>query len=180
MMMGVKVEGVSELINRLSKFDKDVYRILQREIKSGLEQVADDARSRTPDVRAIRGWGPWNETTGQSGRVGSVTLSTGSRDLGFRGSEVKRGIRPELVRRSSRGRVTKFSGRVTTKTPAGAIFALAGSRGGGSFEAALVRRHGNRWPRTLTAALYAKGPQAREQIRAAIDKAARSVTGRRV
>lgn len=180
-MMTVEVTGVAELVNRLSKFDKGVYTILNREIKQGLTAVAADARSRTPGGRALRGWGPWNLTTGASGQVGAVSLQTGSRDLGFQGSTVKSGILPQTVRRSSRGRVTKFSGRVITKTPAGAIFALAGSKSADdSFTRTLNAKHGRTWPRTLTDALYSKGPDARRAIHQAIDKAARSVTGRRV
>jgi hypothetical protein len=163
---GITVAGVPELINRISKFDKDVYRILTKEVRQGLSAVAADAKSRTPNGRAIKGWGPW-------------IAERDGRDLGFRGQDVKRGIVPQAVKRSKGGRVVKFSGRVITKTPAGAIFSLAGSKGGGEFEQALVRNHGTLWPRTLSAALYSKGPQAARDIEAAIEKAAASVTGRR-
>lgn len=164
---GVTVQGVPELINRISKFDKDVYRILTKEVRQGLSAVAADAKSRTPNGRAIKGWGPW-------------TAERDGRDLGFRGQDVKRGIVPQAVKRSKGGRVVKFSGRVITKTPAGAIFTLAGSKSGGQFEEALIRRHGTQWPRTLSAALYSKGPEAAKDIEAAIKRAAASVTGRRL
>lgn len=180
-MMDVDVRGVPELINRISKFDKDVYKILTKEIRQGLSAVSDDARQRTPSGRALDGWGPWNEATGKSGQVGAVTLNTGTRALGYGGGDVKRGIKPQAVRRSKRGQVVAFSGRVVTMTPAGAIFALAGSRDASdSFTSALNRKHGTRWPRTLTDALYAKGPQAREAIEQAIQRAAAAVGGRSV
>lgn len=180
-MMDVDVRGVPELINRISKFDKDVYKILTKEIRQGLSAVSDDARQRTPSGRALDGWGPWNEATGKSGQVGAVTLNTGTRALGFSGGDVKRGIKPQAVRRSKRGQVVAFSGRVVTMTPAAAIFALAGSRDASdSFTSALNRKHGTRWPRTLTDALYAKGPQAREAIEQAIQRAAAAVGGRSV
>lgn len=162
--LGVEVKGVPELINRISKFDKDVYRILTKEVRQSLSSVAKDAIARTPNGRAIKGWGPW-------------TAARDGRDLSFNGQDVKRGIKPQAVKRSKSGRVVKFSGRVITKTPAGAIFALAGSKTGGQFEDALLRKHGNVWPRTLTPALYAKGPQAARDIEAAIQKAAASVNG---
>ena len=181
MPMSVEVEGVASLVNRLSKFDKDVYSTLNKEIKQGLLGVAADARSNTPQ-RALRGWGPWNVPTGQTGQVGAVSLVRGTRDLGFRGSAVAAGIVPQTVRRSKRGQVVRFAGRVITKTPAGAIFALAGSRNrsGDSFNQHLNDRWGERWPRTLTDALYSAGPEARRAIEAAIGKAAKSVTGGRV
>lgn len=181
MPMSVEVDGVPQLINRISKFDKDVYKILQREVKEGLSDVAGHARANTPE-RALRGWGTWPLSTGRSGQVGAVTLVTGVRELGFRGSDVRGGIQPQAVRQSTRGQVTKFSGRVITKTPAGAIFSLAGSRNrsGDPFNSHLNRKHGTSWPRTLTDALYAEGPGAREEITNAIQKAAKSVTGRSV
>ena len=163
--LGVEVKGVPELINRISKFEKDVYRILTKEVRQALTSVAKDAIARTPNGRAIKGWGPW-------------TAARDGRDLSFNGQDVKRGIRPQAVKQSRSGRVVKFSGRVITKTPAGAIFALAGSKGGGQFEDTLNRKQGNSvWPRTLTPALYAKGPQAAKDIEAAIQKAAASVNG---
>lgn len=162
--LGVEVKGVPELINRISKFDKDVYRILTKEVRQALSSVAKDAIARTPNGRAIKGWGPW-------------TAERDGRDLSFNGQHVRRGIVPQAVKRSKSGRVIRFSGRVITKTPAGAIFALAGSKTGGQFEDALLRKAGNIWPRTLTPALYAKGPQAARDIEAAIQKAAASVNG---
>jgi len=165
--LGVEVKGVPELINQISKFDKDVYKILTKEVRKALTSVANDAKARTPNGRAIQGWGPW------------IAAGTG-RDLSFNGADVKRGIAPQAVKRSSRGRVVKFSGRVITRTPAGAIYALAGSKGSGQFEEALIRktRTSKGWPRTLTPALYAKGPQAARDITAAIKRAAASVNGR--
>jgi hypothetical protein len=58
----------------------------------------------------------------------------------------------------------------------GAIFALAGSKStSGAFKKNLNAKHGRRWPRVLSDALYAKGPDARKKIEQAIDKAARAV-----
>lgn len=167
--LGVEVKGVPELINQISKFDKEVYKILTKEVRQALSSVAKDAISRTPNGRAIKGWGPW-------------IAARDGRDLSFSGADVKRGIKPQAVKRSKGGRVVRFSGRVITNTPAGAIFALAGSKGGGEqFEDTLNRKRGdNVWPRTLTPALYAKGPDAARDIEAAIKKAAADVNGRRM
>ena len=54
-MLNVDVENVPEFINRISKFDKDIYKTLQAEIRQGLTAVADDARQRTPNGRALTG-----------------------------------------------------------------------------------------------------------------------------
>jgi hypothetical protein len=179
MPMELDVKGVAELVNRISKFDQDVYKILTKEVREGLTPIAQHARSNTPD-QPLSNWGSWTETTGQSGQVGVVTMVTGTRDRSFSGASVRKGIKPQAIKRSKRGQVTKFSGRVVTMSPAGAIFAMAGSRTGGTFENNLIRRWGRTWPRTLTDALYAEGPKAREAIEDAIDKAAEAVNGRRV
>jgi hypothetical protein len=165
MPMELDVKGVAELVNRISKFDQDVYKILTKEVREGLTPIAQHARSNTPD-QPLSNWGSWTTSSG--------------RDLSFNGSKVRTGIKPQAVKRSSRGRVTRFSGRVVTNTPAGAIFSLAGSKSSGTFEDSLLARWGRTWPRTLADALYAEGPKAREAIEQAIDKAAAAVTGRRV
>lgn len=177
----LEVEGVNELVNRLAKFDKDVYKILTKEVRAGLADVSSYAKSITPGGRALRNWGPWNLTTGSNAQVGSISLVTGTRDLGFDGSQVKRGIKPRAVRRSRRGRVTSFSGQVVTTTAAGAIYALAGSKDTTDpFNRHLNRKRGTTWPRTLTDARNVKGPKAAEAITEAIQKAAKAVEGRRV
>ena len=177
----LEVEGVNELVNRLAKFDKDVYKILTKEVREGLGDVASRARTLTPGGRALRGWGPWNLTTGQTAQVGSISLVTGSRDLGFQSSSVRRGIKPTAVRRSQRGRVTSFSGMVVTRTAAGAIYSLAGSRDQtDSFNKFLNRKRGTTFPRALTDARNIEGPKAAKAITKAIRKAAKAVEGRRV
>lgn len=177
----LEVEGVNELVNRLAKFDKDIYKILTKEVREGLSDVASHARSLTPSGRALSGWGPWSLTTGQNAQVGSISLVTGSRDLGFNGSEVKRGIKPRAVRRSRRGKVTSFSGQVVTRTAAGAIYSLAGSKDNtDSFNRYLNIKRGRTFPRALTDARNAKGPDAAKAITEAVQRAAKAVEGRRV
>lgn len=176
--MIVDVENVGPLINRLQKFDKDVYKILQREIKEGAEIVAADARTRVPEP-ALSGWGAWNLTTGTTGSVGAVTLTEGNRDLSYIGSRVRSSIKPSARATRRRGRGTVgIVGRVTIGNAGGAIWSLAGSKTTGSwFTRNLNRKFGEgTWPRALTPALYAKGPQAIAKIDAAIGRAADAVT----
>ena len=177
--MDVDVDNVGPLINRLSRFDKDVYKILQREIKDAAEIVAADARRRVPET-ALSRWGPWNQTTGSNASIGVVRLATGNRDLGFESSRVRRGVKPSVRKTRARGRgTTGISGRVTMGDAGGAIWSLAGSRNlsGSRFNQALNNRFGaSQWPRALTPALYDKAPEAMRRIDAAIQRAADAVT----
>jgi hypothetical protein len=172
------VDGVPELINRISKFDKEVSKILNREVKEGADLVGAYARSLVPSGNALSNWGPWNVKTGKTGSIGVVSMSQGSRNLGFDGSAVARGIKPQAVKSSKRGVVVGFKARVVMSTAAGSIWSLAGSqnRSKSSFGPNLNGAFRDpRWPRALTPALHAKGPQARRQIEDAIDRAIAAV-----
>lgn len=173
--MNLELKGAAELVNRLSKFDKAVSQVLTREINSGLRLVANEAKANTPDL-ALSGWGTWNETRGTNAQRGVVTLLSSTRSVSYSGSDVKAKTRPQFAKRSQRGAIVRVSARVVTASPAGAIFALAGSRNtSGAFKKNLNAKHGRRWPRVLSEALYSKGPEARKKIEQAIDKAARAV-----
>lgn len=175
MAYNVEVLGVNALINRLSKFDNDVYKTLTKEVREGLKHISDHARANTPST-ALSKWGPWLLTTGSTAQVGSISMVTGTRDLSFDGSLVRRNIRPRAVKRSQRGQVSSFKGQVVTSSAAGAIFSLAGSRNTGEpFNRVLNSKHGTTWPRTLTDARNAEGPRAAAAITAAIQKAAKAV-----
>ena len=178
MALTFHVKGVPELINRISKFDKKVAKILNDEVKEGADVVGAHARSLVPSGNALSNWGPWNFTTGRNATVGVVTLSQGSRDLSFNGSAIRRGIKPQAVKSSKRGVVVGFKARVVMSTAAGAIWSLAGSqnRSGSTFGPNLNRVFPDRrFPRALTPALHAKGPQARKEIEYAIDRAIAAV-----
>jgi hypothetical protein len=177
-VMRVDIDGAAALVNRLKKFDADVYKILQRELKDAAGMVAENARSRVPAGGALSNWGPWDFTTGSNGSVGVVTMVTGSRDLGFSGSRARSGIRPQAVTRSNRGAVSSFKVRVVQMNAAGAIYELAGSqnRSGSTFGPNLNSAHGSGpWPRTLTPAWHAKGQEAGDAIIDALDRAKSSV-----
>jgi hypothetical protein len=174
-MMNVELKGAAELVNRLSKFDKGVAKILTKEVNAGLRLISNEARATTPDL-ALSGWGTWNETRGTNAQRGVITLLSSTRSVSYAGSEVKAKTRPQFAKQSKRGAVVRVSARVVTASPAGAIFALAGSKStSGAFKKNLNAKHGRRWPRVLSDALYAKGPDARKKIEQAIDKAARAV-----
>lgn len=177
----IDVEGIAPLVNRLSKFDKETYKILTKEVRQGLSEVAKTAKNLTPGSTALSGWGPWLVSTGQSAQVGSISLVQGTRDLSYDGASVRRKIRSRAVKRSQRGRVTSFSGQVVTTSAAGAIYSLAGSVNPNTPFARALRKagRGTTWPRALTDARNKEGPQAAKAITEAIQRAAKAVeTGR--
>ena len=178
MALSFHVDGVPELINRISKFDKEISKILNREVRQGADVVGAYARSLVPSGNALSNWGSYNEKTGRAGRVGVVSMSQGSRDLSFNGSSVARGIKPQTVNSRRRGTVVGYKARVVITTAPGAIWSLAGSknRRGSTFGPNLNGAfRDSRWPRALTPALHAKGPQAARLIEDAIDRAIAAV-----
>jgi hypothetical protein len=171
--MRIELEGATELVNRLVKFDKDVYKILERELKSAALLVADDARGRLPPT-ALSNWGRWSVTTGSNGTRGAVTMATGSRDLSFSSAKARRGIKAQVPKKYNRGALVGFSVRVVQMDAAGAIYELAGSqdKSGHPFNRNMNNENGSSiWPRSLTPALYAKGDEAARGIEAALDRA---------
>lgn len=177
--MAVKVDGADLVIQRMYAFNKDVWKILQKEVREATDDIRQDAQQATP-ARALRKWGPWNLTTGRSGQVGVVTLVTGTRDLGFSGSEVAKSIKSQARSRAGRGGADRsISGRVVIGSAAGAIFSLAGSknRSGDPFNERLNAKYGNGpWPRLIGPAWTKNVDSARELIGAAVDRAAKEVT----
>jgi hypothetical protein len=168
--MKVKVEGAAAKIDAIFRFDKELWRDMQREIKSAAELVAADSRSRVPSAGIMSsgsgstGWGNW---------------SSGDRMLSFDRGAVSGGIKAR-ARSRNRGGFREARGQVDLTTPAGAIFALAGSRNrsGHPFNTTINRQNGGSpsmrrnqfWPRLLTPARYAKGTEAAEKIGTAIER----------
>ena len=166
--MKVKVEGAAAKIDAIFRFDKAVWKEVQSGVKSAAESVAADARSRVPAVGILsssgRGWGTW--------------FSKG-RDLSFQQAAIRSSIKPRFKSRV-RGGFREVQGQAVIMNPAGAIYTLAGSqnRSGHQFNEVITRgkQGGNGpWPRALTPAYYAKGPQARKDIAAFIEKAINEV-----
>jgi len=167
----VELEGAAELVNRLQKFDKDVYKILERELKAAAKLVAENAQGRVPSP-PLSNWGRWSVMTGSSGTRGVVTMATGSRDLSFYPAKARRGIKAQVPKKYKQGAIVGFRVWVAQMDPAGAIYELAGSKTQGTFGLNLNNANGGDvWPRTLTPALYEKGNQAEREIDDALDRA---------
>jgi hypothetical protein len=162
MSFKVDVDGVGPLINQLERFDKDVAKVLKTEMRAGANEVAKAAREMIPES-GLRNWGAW-------------TYSKDGRDLGFIGSWVKRGITVSQQRNRQSGITIGFGYDVVTKTPAGSIYELAGSKSDEPMSRAMRKKHPvTNYPRTLFEAYYAGMPQAKAKIEAAIKKAEEKV-----
>ncbi len=177
--MAIKIDGAERIIQRIYAFDKEVWKVLQKEIREASDEIRKEAQSSTPSV-GLGNWGPWSVATGRSGSAGSVTFSRGSRDISFFGSQVQRSIKSQARSRAGRaGADRSIAGRVVINDAAGAIFALAGSknRSGHRFNDNLNTKHGaGPWPRLIGPAWTSNVDRVRDLIDAAIDKAAREVT----
>jgi hypothetical protein len=163
--MKVEITGVATKIDAIFRFDKDVWAGIQRGVKDAAESVAADARRRVPSY----GLG---SSSGQGGWGGWIASGTG-RDLSFNQSKIRSGIRTRFKSRYKSG-FREVQGQAVNNNPAGAIFMLAGSQNisGHRFNKVIVRQQGNGpWPRALTPAYYAKGPEASRDIGRLIEKA---------
>lgn len=171
--MKVKVEGAARKIDMIFRFDKDLWNTTQIEVRRAGRDVASDAKARIP-TQGLTNWGAWLEfprnrdLSYNSGRVQVVTVSVRSKETkGLRRLKAKIGF--------GRGNA------------AGAIFGLAGSVAktqtefpgrSANFKKQMNIAHGGSigsrnsqtWPRALTPAYYARGPQARIKIGAAIER----------
>jgi len=166
--MKVEVRGAAAKIDAIFRFDKDVWAGIQKGVKAAGESVAADARNRIPATalysRNSPGWGNW-------------IASRDGRNLGFDQQKIRAGIKPRFQSKMKNG-VRVVKARADMTTPAGAIYSLAGSknRSGKHFSDEVNTQHGSSvWPRSLTPAYYAKGPQAAKDIAKVIEDAVSNV-----
>lgn len=158
-----EMNGLAKNINFLEKFNEDVANTLKKEMRTGANEVAKASRSLIP-ASAVSNWGAW-------------TSSSDGRDLGFIGSWVKRGVSVQTERTRKSGITVGFGYRVVNKTPAGAIYELAGSRTKNALGRGINKNKPvARYPRTLFAAYYMAMPTAMTRIETAIEKAKREAS----
>lgn len=172
MVMQMKVEGAAARIDALMRFDKAVWRDIQKGVKLAQDAITKDAKGRVPPMglvprRAGSGWGPW-------------TFSRDGRDLSYnkRNFKFKTRFRSTVTQgfRQVEGRSELDVSNAAVK-----IFTLAGSKdkSGHPFNTNINRqtstvkgaRNVGMWPRLLTPAYHAKAPEAAKQIGALIEKA---------
>jgi hypothetical protein len=173
--MQVKVEGAAAKIDAIFRFDKAIWKGIQKGVKDAAESVAADARGRVPSIAVHSfhspGWGKWTATGSRGG------VDSSGRNLGFDQGEIRKSIKPRFRSRYKSG-FREVQGQAIVNSPAGAIYMLAGSqnKAKNKFNQEVNAQHGkNVWPRAMTPAYYAKGPQARKDIGDLIERAIQQV-----
>lgn len=163
MAIRLEVDGAGRLVDALGKFNKEIYKDLQKEIRAAAEVVAADARNRTP-ASVLGKWGTWdgdNRDWDESRVDRSIKVSVRkTRVRGVRGS-------------------TGIAGRVGSNNAALAIFGTAGSKTPNApFNVqvrdkwgAIPQINGRNSTRVLGEALIEKGPEAAERIDQALERA---------
>jgi len=167
--MQVKVTGAAAKIDALFRFDKVVWAGIQKGVKEAAESVAADARSRVPSyglggTSGAGGWGGW------------IAKKDG-RNLSYDQASIRKNVKTRFKSQMKSG-VRVVKGQAVNMSPAGAIYMLAGSRNksGHQFNSVIKRQHGSGpWPRAMTPAYYAKGPQASREIGRLIEQAINDV-----
>lgn len=166
MTVQIEVDGLAPFINRLEKFDKDVSKVLKKEMRAAADQVAKNARGRVR--QPLSNWGRWVD-------------SDSGRDLGFNAGAVAKGFRVQTNRYRRRGATTGFGYDVVQGNAAGNIFEVVGSKSrirgakGAQFVDSIVARFSGTTPRTLIPAYYAEIEGVHARIEEAIRNAEREV-----
>jgi hypothetical protein len=163
--MKVKVEGAAAKIDAIFRFDKELWKGIQKGVKDAAESVAADARNRMPSyglggTSGTGGWGGW-------------IAKRDGRDLSYDQAKIRKNVKTRFKSQMKSG-VRVVKGQAINNSPAGAIYMLAGSknRSGHRFNDVINRQHGSGpWPRAFTPAYYAKGPEASKEIGRLIERA---------
>jgi hypothetical protein len=183
MPMNLEVDGAGRLVDALSKFNKEIYKILQDDVRAAAGLVAEDARRRTPAMvlyggngeRRSNGWGTWTSSGNNPTKFGSRGTAAG-RDLSYNEGRIDKSIRPGARKARVRGAGSVgIKGIVTMNDVGGQIWATAGAENDkdSQFNRDIIARWGSDYPRGLKAALFAKGPEAGEMMDRAIERAER-------
>ena len=167
--MKVEVTGAAAKIDAIFRFDKDVWKGIQKGVKDAAESVASDARSRVPSyglggTSGTGGWGKW------------IAKKDG-RDLSYDQANMRKNIKVRFKSQMKSG-VRVVKGQAINNSPAAAISMLAGSknRSGHRFNSVIKTQHGSGpWPRAMTPAYYAKGPEASKDIGRLIEQAINNI-----
>lgn len=124
--MPVEVQGVRELKRALGKYEPDLKKNLNAEVRSYLMPVVKTAKGYVPNARP--GLSNWFD----SGKAGKITKKTSSFRRGkfplFNASEVRSGIKAKLspTKSNNNGFVTNYA--IVNTTAAGAIYETAGRK----------------------------------------------------
>ena len=181
MPMRLEVDGAGRLVDALSKFNKEIYKILQDDVRAAAGLVAEDAKRRTPAMvlyggngeRRSNGWGTWTSSGNNPTKFGSRGTAPG-RDLSYNEGRIDASIKAGARKARVRGAGSVgIKGIVTMNDVGGQIWATAGAENDkdSQFNRDIIARYGSDYPRGLKAALFEKGPKAGEMIDRALERA---------
>jgi hypothetical protein len=171
---------LKSFMTRLDAFDKNVSKILRRDMKRGANLVTKEAKGiiRSGKNPPLSNWGKsWTEADRRSQDARSLRWVTG---------DVLKGIKTQPNKVTRDRVVQKFGFDVVQMNAVGSIYELAGSRnktsnyrraGSKSFNTNLLKSSAGTgpYPRTLFPAYYAAMPQVKRDIEAAIRAAEKAV-----
>jgi hypothetical protein len=188
--MKVKVTGEQRAVAVLKAFDRDNFKVIDKGLKEAGEVLRDEVRANTPSSGPLSGWGKWTATS-----VSKKTGVSSTRDLSYNATKVRTGIKVVTSQPKRETTGGQFRVAVATMSPAGAMYALAGSvrkrygqypsYRGRSFVDNLNNKSGRKYARGLNEAANNKPVVARAKakvaavIREAELKADRILGGRR-
>jgi membrane-bound inhibitor of C-type lysozyme len=187
--MKVRVTGEQRAIAVLKAFDRDNFKVIDKGLKEAGEVLRDEVRDKTPNGAPLSNWGRWNATRTSKAGVSST------RDLSYNATKVRTGIKVTTKQSKKVSTGGKFQVAVATMSPAGAMYALAGSvrkrykrepsYRGRSFVDNINNASGKKYARGMNEAMKNKPVVAKakekvtEVIREAERKADRILGGRR-
>ena len=186
-MMKVRITGEQRAVAVLKAFDRDNFKVIDKGLKEAGEVLRDEVRRKTPTSSPLSGWGKWTAT-----RVSRKTGIATTRNLAWNTTKARTGIKVVTSQPKRETTGGKFRVAVATMSPAGAIFAIAGTGArpsgnyrGRSFVDNLIARSGKKYARGLNEAARNRPVVARAKekvaavIRDAERKADRILGGRR-
>jgi hypothetical protein len=171
----VNLNGLGDFVNRMKRFDTDVAKHLQDDIKVAVDGIYQAAgQTVTSTGNPLSNWGSWTNRRSVGSR-GSVRSSGGvaTRDLSYSPAAVKSGLK-KRIKVLNKGEKQDVWGIVADTTAAGAIFELAGkaNKSGHAFNHNIAAQHpAQRWPRVLGPAWAGGRDKAEQLLTAAVKRA---------
>jgi len=179
-MWTINVQGLGDFVNRMKRFDSDIAKQLQTDIKLAVDGIYKDSQQEITNIGLpLSRWGSWTNKRKVTSKRGLRRHSSGSyvRDLSYDPAAVKRGIK-KSVRVLNKVDVQDVEGIVADTTAAGAIYELAGSRNptGNMFNRNLIKQHPTpRWPRILGPAWAKNNEKAQKLLTESVVRAVTAV-----
>lgn len=155
------VRGLGEAMATLQKIAPELVKEARKEMRDVVKPMQAAAKGLVPDERPLS---RWSESDGR-GRTKDVARSGNARMPAWNSGAAKRRIGFRITKKTlkgGRGRIILL--RMIQNDPAGAVFDIAGSAGGGTFGANLNKKH-RKTSRTMWPAADKHLPTVQEGIR---------------